>query len=427
MSRPSKRRPGNVCIVGLGYVGLPLAKAVLEGGAEKIFGVDVSGRVVDDLMSGRSHVDDIGDLELGKMLASGFHATEDFQVVDDADVVVICVPTPLTVDGSPDLGAVTASASAIAGKLKQGALVVLESTTFPGTTEDILLPIFSRANGTVGRDFYLAYSPERVDPGNTQFSIRNTPKIVGGVTEACTVRAAEFYGTVADSIVLARGTREAETAKLLENTYRHINIALVNEMSKVCHELEIDIWDVIACASTKPFGFQAFYPGPGVGGHCIPIDPNYLSYAVKTSLGYPLRFVELAQEINSTMPSYVARRVQDLLNDDSIAIRGARVLLIGVTYKADIADQRESPANSVASHLDGMGADLTFHDPYVRSWTPNGKSVPKAADLSEGASAADLILILQHHSAVDLDPVIESRKPTLDTRGLLVGEKVEWL
>src|SRR5262249_44506281 len=261
----------------------------------------------------------------------------------------------------PDLSAVLEATDGVARHTRPGTLVVLESTTYPGTTEEGVRPRLEAAGWRVGVDLLLAFSPERIDPGNPRFGFRNTPKVLGGVTPTCADRAEAFYSRLVDVVVRARGTREAEMAKLLENTYRHVNIALVNEMAKFCQELDVDLWDVIRCASTKPFGFQAFYPGPGVGGHCIPIDPNYLSYKVRT-LGYPFRFVELAQEINNGMPAYVVRRVQDILNKHGKPVRGSTVLLLGVTYKPDIADQRESPSTAVARHLVALGAEVIYHD-----------------------------------------------------------------
>ncbi|KQV77715.1 UDP-N-acetyl-D-glucosamine dehydrogenase [Nocardioides sp. Root122] len=411
----------NVVIIGLGYVGLPLAAAASAAGFS-VTGLDRSARVVEGLSAGRSHIDDLGDEDVKHMLENGFVATNDETVLETADTVVICVPTPLTLDGSPDLGAVRSASEAAASRLQRGALVVLESTTFPGTTEDVLLPMFA-GRGDVGVDFYLAFSPERVDPGNEQFTITNTPKVVGGLTPACSGKAEEFYSRFIDTVVVAKGAREAETAKLLENTYRHINIALVNEMARVCHEMDIDVWDVIRCASTKPFGFQAFYPGPGVGGHCIPIDPNYLSYAVKSRLGYPLRFVELAQEINSTMPSYVFRRVQDLLNDQGKAVRGSRVLLVGVTYKPNIADQRESPAVDVYAHMTAAGAEVVYFDPMVDDWAPARVSVPKHRDIGD-VTDVDAVVVLQHHEGVDLSAMLASGATILDTRGKIDGPSV---
>jgi nucleotide sugar dehydrogenase len=296
---------------------------------------------------------------------------------------------------------------------------VLESTTYPGTTDDVVRPILERESGlTAGVDFHLAFSPERIDPGNEQFGPRNTPKVVGGYTREGADRAEAFYGRFIDTVVRTRGTREAETAKLLENTYRHVNIALVNEMARFCHELDIDLWDVIRAAATKPFGFQAFYPGPGVGGHCIPIDPNYLSHNVRSKLGYPFRFVELAQEINATMPAYVARRAQNLLNEAGLAVHGATVLMLGVTYKANIADQRESPATPLARHLAALGAVVTYHDPHVKDWAVPGVDVTGTDDLEGAAAAADLVILVQNHREYDADRLARIAKRFFDTRGV---------
>jgi nucleotide sugar dehydrogenase len=401
-------------VVGLGYVGLPLALEASRAGLA-VTGFDRDPRVAAGLLAGRSHIDDVGDAEVAEMLAAGFGATADEQVLGTADTVVICVPTPLTADGGPDLGAVRAASAAVSRHLRRGMLVVLESTSYPGTTEEVVLPILEESGLTAGRDFRLAFSPERVDPGNPVYGIRNTPKVVGGLTASCTSAAAAFYGKFVDRVVQAKGTREAEMAKLLENTYRHVNIALVNEMAVFCHELGIDLWDAIACASTKPFGFQAFRPGPGVGGHCIPIDPNYLSYKVRT-LGYPFRFVELAQEINARMPRYVVERALHLLNRAGKPLEGSRVLLLGVTYKADIADERESPARRVAAGLRGLGARVLFHDPHVRRWTVDGADVPRAEPES-GAADADLTILLQAHACYDLAAIEAAAGLLLDTRG----------
>ncbi len=406
----------DLTVIGLGYVGLPLVQEAVRAGLS-VRGFDISRAVVDDLNAGRSHIDDISDDELGEILAGGFRASTDEDVVKEADTVVICVPTPLGEDGGPDLGAVEGAVGAVARNLTPGTLVILESTTYPGTTEEVVRPILEAGGLTAGTDFHLAFSPERIDPGNTQFGAKNTPKVVGGLTPACGDRAAEFYGRFVDTVVRTKGTREAETAKLLENTYRHINIALVNEMARFCHDLGIDLWDVIDAAKTKPFGFQAFYPGPGVGGHCIPIDPNYLSYNVRAKLGYPFRFVELAQEINATMPAYVVSRAQDLLNEDGKAIRGAKILLLGVTYKPNIADQRESPAVPVARHMLDKGADLTFHDPHVDTWSAFGGAVPAADDLHAAVQEADLVVLLQNHRDYDVPALASASRRFFDTRG----------
>lgn len=415
-------------VIGLGYVGLPLAKIAVEAGMT-VAGKEIDSAVAESLNAGRSHVDDIDDADIAQMRASGrFEATTNESVVATAEVAVICVPTPLSADGGPDLRAVKAATVTVATNLHPGMLVLLESTTYPGTTDEVVRPILEETSGlTAGVDFHLAYSPERVDPGNPTYGIANTPKVVGGHTAECATRATQFYDQFVDEVFTARGTREAETAKLLENTYRHINIALVNEMTRFCHELNIDLWDVIDAASTKPFGFMPFYPGPGVGGHCIPIDPNYLSHNVRARLGYPFRFVELAQEINSTMPAYVAHRAQNLLNDAGLAANGANVLLLGVTYKANIADQRESPAVPVARHLSDLGAKVTYHDHHVDSWTVNGVEVPRADDVESAARAADLVILLQNHGTYDADGLAGISQRFLDTRGATTTEAADRL
>jgi UDP-N-acetyl-D-glucosamine dehydrogenase len=337
------------------------------------------------------------------------------------------VPTPLGTEGGPDLTAVRSAVGVVAEHLREGQLVVLESTTYPGTTDEVVRPILEEVSGLVAGDgFDLAFSPERIDPGNPTWGLANTPKVVGGLTPDSTARAAAFYGKFVHTVVEAGGTREAETAKLLENTYRHINIALVNEMARFCHELRIDLWDVIRCASTKPFGFQAFYPGPGVGGHCIPIDPNYLSHNVRAKLGYPFRFVELAEEINATMPSYVAHRAQNLLNDNGKAIHGSSVLLLGVTYKPDIADQRESPAVPLARQLDLLGARVVYHDPRVTEWEP-GVPVSRVADLDTALAFADLVILVQQHSEYDVASLASASRLFFDTRGVTRGDGVHRL
>jgi nucleotide sugar dehydrogenase len=405
----------DLVVVGLGYVGLPLARSASAAGLE-VVGLDRSRRVVDGLNSGRSHVDDITDTEVAAMLAQGFTAVDRAEVIADAAAVVICVPTPLTDHGSPDLGAVHAAVEDIAAHLAPGTLVVLESTTYPGTTDEVVRPKLEAGGLRVGTDFHLAFSPERIDPGNPAFGLENTPKVVGGVTPDCTKAARALYERFVTRVVEAKGTREAEMAKLLENTYRHVNIALVNEMSMFCREIGVDLWDAIRCAATKPFGFAPFYPGPGVGGHCIPIDPNYLSYKVR-SLGIPFRFVELAQEINQRMPVHVVNRAADLLNDQSKAVRGSRILLLGVTYKPDISDQRESPALAVAENLRARGAELVYFDPRVADWTVGGVEVERVDDYLAAAESADLTVLLQSHREIDLGLLADRAQVLFDTRG----------
>jgi UDP-N-acetyl-D-glucosamine dehydrogenase len=411
--------PGqDVLVIGLGYVGLPLAIAAARSGF-RVTGLDLNAEKVAGLMAGRSHVDDLTGDDVAEMLSHGFRATTDEADAGPQDVIVICVPTPLSEADGPDLSAVRAATATAGRLLKAGTLVSLESTTYPGTTEEVVRPLLEKSSGlTAGLDFSLAFSPERIDPGNPVYGFANTPKIVGGLTPSCTDAAEAFYGQICEQVVRAKSAREAEMAKLLENTYRHVNIALVNEMAIFSRELDVDLWDAIRCAATKPFGFQPFYPGPGVGGHCIPIDPNYLSYKVRT-LGYPFRFVELAQEINSRMPGYVTDRAAELLNRHAKAVNGAKVLLLGVTYKRDIADQRESPARPLARKLLARGARLSYHDPYVPSWLIDGQSVPRADDLDAALADADLVILLQAHQAYHPAQLTRAARLLLDTRGVI--------
>ena len=408
----------DVLVIGLGYVGLPLAVQAARAGF-RVTGYDTRDEIASGLMAGRSHVDDVTDAEVAAMVAQGFRAVTDETRLGPSDVIVICVPTPLSVADGPDLSAVRAATATAGALLRPGTLVSLESTTYPGTTEEVVRPVLEKASGlSAGLGFSLAFSPERIDPGNPEYGFANTPKIVGGVTPACADAAAAFYGRICDQVVRAKSAREAEMAKLLENTYRHVNIALVNEMAIFCRELDVDLWDAIRCAATKPFGFQPFYPGPGVGGHCIPIDPNYLSYKVRT-LGYPFRFVELAQEINGRMPGYVTERAAELLNRNAQPLNGARVLLLGVTYKRDIADQRESPARPIARKLRARGAAVAYHDPYVPDWQVDGQAVSRADDLDAAVAAADLVILLQAHQAYDLARIAGAARLMLDTRGVV--------
>lgn len=413
----------DLLVIGLGYVGLPLAQEAILSGF-RVVGYDLNHELVAGLNSGRSHVGDISDAGIAEMLAKGFRATSKETDLGSPETVVICVPTPLSADSAPDLTAVRAAAEMTAQLLRPEMLVLLESTTYPGTTDEVVRPLLEKASGlTAGADFSLAFSPERIDPGNPDYGIRNTPKVVGGQTPFCTEAAVRFYGKLCDQVVRARSAREAEMAKLLENTYRHVNIALVNEMAVFCHELGIDLWDAIRCAATKPFGFHAFYPGPGVGGHCIPIDPNYLGYKVRT-LGYPFRFVELAQEINSRMPAYVVDRAAEMLNGDSKSLKGARVLLLGVTYKRDVADQRESPVKAIARKLQSRGVDLAYHDPHVATWSIGGKPVQRVENLTAEITTADLVILLQDHASYDLDLISRIARRILDTRGRIAGPQI---
>jgi nucleotide sugar dehydrogenase len=418
---PVVARPDSLVVIGLGYVGLPLSREASKAGF-KVTGYDTSAAVVAGLNSGRSHIQDVTDSDVRAMLDAGFNATTDVQSVSAPGAVIICVPTPLGIDRNPDLTAVRAAAQAAGELVSQGCVVVLESTTYPGTTDEVVRPIVEKASGlTAGTDFSLVFSPERIDPGNRTFGVRNTPKVVGGITSDCTAAGIALYERLCDTVVPAKSAREAEMAKLLENTYRHVNIALINEMARVCHDLGIDLRDAIRCAATKPYGFEEFQPGPGVGGHCIPVDPGYLSHRVRTWLGYPFRLVDLAVDVNDSMPAYVAVRVRETLEARGTQIQGARVLLLGVTYKKDCADLRETPATPLARVLRSYGAEIAFSDPYVAEWEVDGSPVPASNDLAEAIASADIAVLLQGHSAFDLAVLAKHAAKVFDTRGVVVS------
>lgn len=416
-----------IAIIGLGYVGLPLAVGLARAG-NRVIGFDANAKLVALLQSGNSHIQDISKEDLDDAVGHGLRFTDSHNDLYDLGSYVICVPTPLSSNGSPDLSFVETAAAAVAAQLRDGALVILESTTYPGTTEELVLPILEMgSNLRAGKQFSLAYSPERIDPGNKVYKVTNTPKVVGGLDAESLRKATDLYLELGIEVVQAKGIREAELSKLIENTYRHINIALVNEMVKFCHPLGIDLTDAIRCASTKPFGFQPFYPGPGVGGHCIPIDPNYLSFRVRAELGYSFRFVELAQEINASMPAYVVGRVQDELNSMSKSLKGSKILIAGVTYKSDISDLRESPAVPIAEILLDRGVDLAFFDPYVDSWTVAGHHIPSSDSNSWEELEFDCVLVLQtHREFLEID-FSKCGSVIFDTRGTMVGAKVRRL
>ena len=406
-------------VIGQGYVGLPMALRAAEEGFE-VHGLDTHESTVANLNAGTSHIDDISDAELRAGLARGFTATTDPSVIARADVVLVCVPTPLATEGGPDLGAVRSAAATIGDHITPGTLAILESTTYPGTTDEVFAPLVSSAGLTVGTDLFVAFSPERIDPGNQFYGVRNTPKVVGGLTEECTRRAVAFYSRFVDTVVPAKGAKEAEMSKLIENTFRHVNIALVNEMLRFSHELDIDLWNAIDCAETKPFGFMAFRPGPGVGGHCIPIDPSYLSHRVKARLGYSFRMVELAEEINTAAPLYVAGRAREILNDMGLAAKNAKILLLGVTYKPNISDMRESPATPLLKRLVSWGADVSYHDPHVPQWRPPGtERTYESVTPGDVAGDQNLVILLQPHTAIDLGAVVGTGAVVLDTRSHL--------
>lgn len=418
-----------VTIVGQGYVGLPLAQSASRAGW-KVWGLDTNAATVDALNEGRSHVDDLSDDEIREMISLGYEATVDPTCIANSQIIVVCVPTPLGDAGSPDLRAVEAATMTVGRHIQKGATYILESTTYPGTTDNVCVPLLEgHSHMAAGDDFYVAYSPERVNPGSKKFGITNTPKLVGGINSVSTSNAVTFYSSFIETVVKIDGTKEAETAKLLENTFRHVNIALVNEMAQFCHELDINIWEVIRGAATKPFGFMKFTPGPGVGGHCIPIDPNYLSYEVRKELGYPFRFVELAQEINNSMPAYVVDRILRLLNDVKKPVSGSKVLLLGITYKPDIADQRQSPAVPVAQRLLSMGAEVLFHDPLVSEWNvsddPLNRDIvlQREDNIRSAVHSSDIVVLLQQHSSYDVTELAKESSIFFDTVGVTTGEE----
>lgn len=408
-------------VIGQGYVGLPMALRAAEKGFS-VVGLDNQASIVEALNAGRSHVDDVSDVDLKSGLMAGYSASSDASCIANADVVVVCVPTPLTADGGPDLRPIEMAAQTIGEHVQPNTLVILESTTYPGTTEEIFAPLVLGSKWQLGKDVKIAFSPERIDPGNQTYGVQNTPKVVGGLTAECTSAARDFYAQFIDTVVEAKSAKEAEMAKLLENTFRHVNIALVNEMLRFCDELGIDLWDAIDCAETKPFGFMAFRPGPGVGGHCIPVDPSYLNHRVRAQLGYAFRMVELAEEINTSAPLYVANRLWKALNGPKIAVNGAKVLLLGVTYKPNISDRRQSPADPLARRLLSWGADLSYHDPFVPEWfiDKGGRlaALTSVEDVYEAAAEADAVVLLQPHSVYDLDRLARVSPLILDTRGV---------
>ncbi|GGU83779.1 UDP-N-acetyl-D-glucosamine dehydrogenase [Streptomyces filipinensis] len=391
--------PSDLAVIGLGPYGLPLAQAAVAAGVATI---------------GYATGPEAGSLsaaELRRMHAAGFRPGTDPAQLGRVRTAVICASTPRGADGGLDLGQVEASARTLAERLRPHTTVILESPVLPGTTEEFLRPLLEKGSGLrAGRDFHLAYSPSRIDPGNRDHTPANIPKVIGGLTPACTESAAAFYGRLTDKVVRARGLREAETVQLLETNFRHVNIALVNEMAVLCHELGVDLWDVIRCAETKPFGFHAFRPGPGVGGHGVPQDLT--GHATRT-----LRMVELAQQVNSRMPRYVVQRAAALLNEHGKSARGARVLLLGVTYKPDLADLQGTPTQEIAARLMELGASVSFHDPHVASWNVLDRPVPRADALYEAAADADLTILLQHHRTYDLQGLSVKAQLLLDTRG----------
>lgn len=420
-----------VVIVGLGYVGLPLAYASVKDGGYKVIGFDVDKRRTESINSGSSPIDDVSDDDLSEMLKNDFKATSNPEDLKRGDIVVICVPTPLGDKKEPDLAAVRSATQLISANLKLGAVVILESTTYPGTTEEVVKPILDESGFDLGKGYFLAYSPERIDPGNKTFGVSNTPKIVGGADEKSKKLAVNFYSKFIKTVVPVKGIKEAETAKLLENTYRHINIALVNELAQLCHQMGIDVWEVIDAAATKPFGFQAFRPSVGVGGHCIPIDPSYLSYKVKSELDKPFEFIELAGKMNDGMPLYVANRVDKSIN--KLVKQGSeqrKIILLGVAYKPNSSDVRETPARELLNSLVSKGYSVSYCDPNVHQWIVNGVEVPRCEFSELGDEPDATIVIAQAHKEfLEGRASIENRNSSLvfDATGKFQGENVERL
>jgi UDP-N-acetyl-D-glucosamine dehydrogenase len=412
-----------VVVVGQGYVGLPLALRAVEVGY-RVVGYDVSPERIRRLRAAESYVDDVNDLDVKVALETGrFEPTGELEDCVGFDIAVLAVPTPLN-DGLPDLSYVVAAAEALGSLISAGACVILESTTYPGTTEQQLVPILEAASGLrAGADFSVGYSPERIDPGNREWTVATTPKIVSGIDDRSLACVSSFYESIVDRVVPVKGTKEAELAKLLENTFRHVNIALVNELAVYAHELGIDIWDVIGAASSKPFGYMAFTPGPGVGGHCLPIDPSYLSWQVRRRLGTSFRFVELANDINQRMPDYVVSRISLALNRQQLSISGARILLLGLAYKRNSRDARESPAARVAELLGRLGAELRIADPLVEE-SPGVPGLRVQATATEIADA-DLVVVLSDHDDFDWAAVQANAKAIFDTRRRVEGPNVE--
>ncbi|MFO7893834.1 MAG: nucleotide sugar dehydrogenase [Longimicrobiales bacterium] len=407
-------------VIGLGYVGLPLSVAITDAGFE-VLGMDVSERVVDILNSGTSHVEDVEPSVVMAMREKElFEATTDSARLAECDIISIAVPTPLSKTRDPDVSYVVAAAKSVADALRPGQLVILESTTYPGTTREVMLPMLQDTGLKVGEDFFLCFSPERVDPGNKVWQVHNTPKVIGGITAACSQIGGEAYGRALETVVPVSSTEAAELTKLLENTFRAINIAMVNEMAQVADRLDVDVWEVIEAAATKPFGFMKFTPGPGIGGHCIPLDPHYLAWKMKT-LNYRTRMIEVASEINAEMPEYVVEKVRGALNEHRKPVLGSKVLVLGVSYKKDIGDVRESPAIDVMEMLEAQGAEVQYHDPYVPEVSDGGFSRTTVACTDEALESADCVVIITDHSDLDYRRVVEHAKLVVDTRNATGG------
>src|SRR3989440_7085960 len=423
-----KDKSARVGVIGLGYVGLPLATEFASAGF-KVTGFEVDERKVGEINSGRSYIADVTSETIKESVDAGrLGATTDFDLLRECDAIIICVPMPLRKTKEPDVSYILAAAEEIKKRLRRGQLIILESTTYPGTTDEVLLPMFEGTGLKLDEDFLLAFSPERVDPGNPQFKTHNIPKVVGGVTDDSTEAAAFLYSQIVNDVHAVSSARVAEAAKLLENTFRVVNIGMANEMARLCYALNIDTWEVIRAAATKPFGFMPFYPGPGIGGQCLPLDPHYLSWKARQH-GVDSRFISLAEEVNSRMPEHVVQLVSDGLNDDSKAMKGSRLLLLGVAYKKDIDDVRESPALSIIDRLRSKGCNVRYHDPFVRelrfddSHAEGGRTLLASVELNDQEiQSSDCVLIVTNHSQIDYRRIIELAPLIVDTRNALPGD-----
>ena len=409
-------REARIAVVGLGYVGLPLAVEFAESGF-RVTGMDVDSEKVRHIKAGESYIDDVPHKRVRKLVAAGkLSATECYGDLRQVDAISICVPTPLRKTRDPDMSYIVQAAQSIAAVRHRGMLIVLESTTYPGTTEEIIKPTIVGEDLSIGEDIFIAYSPERIDPGNACYSVRNTPKVVGGLTKNCSEVAKALYQAAVDQVITVSSPTAAEMVKLLENTFRAVNIGLVNEMALMCDKLNVDVWEVIKAAATKPFGYMPFYPGPGLGGHCIPVDPHYLSWKLKT-LNYNARFIELASEINASMPYYVVAKVTEALNDQSRAARGSRILVLGAAYKRNVDDVRESPALDIISLLLQRGADVGYHDPHVpQIQLESDRQLRSEEYNTELLSEAHCVVIVTDHSAFDWDEIARHSRAIVDTR-----------
>jgi UDP-N-acetyl-D-glucosamine dehydrogenase len=413
-----RSRKAKIAVLGLGYVGLPLGLAFAKRGFS-VLGIDVNPGRIERIMKGESYVEDIPSREIRQALGQGrLEVSQTPEGLSEAEVILICVPTPLNRVKDPDLSYILEAAEAIRNGLREGQLVILESTTYPGTTEEVVLPLLERSGLRVGQDFFLCFSPERIDPGNKKFPLRKIPKVVGGMTPSSTFLASVLYGTVVETVVPVSSARTAEMAKLLENTFRIVNIGLVNELAKVAGALGIDIWEAIRAASTKPFGFMPFYPGPGIGGHCIGVDPVYLSWKARAQ-GVDIRFIELARRINSEMPRFVVERAVDTLNDRARkSVKGSKILLLGVSYKPNVGDTRDSPASEILHGLRERGARMSYHDPYVPELESSGLKLRSEPLNAKNLKTKDLVVVTTHHSKVDYGLVAKHARLIFDTRNI---------